>query len=422
MVNGEWSMVNNSREFIDHSPFTLSARSTNWQWLPAKAGKSPVNWFINSIFVLCSTNALFMKILKSLLCILICFWNCSGKPDNTISLSGEVNVTDKDPGYIDFVYAGTKVWAITKDSLLVTFDLANNQKSAIRFNKPIKISAIAKDRQENIVIADTENRLGKYENGNWNFTDTLKGPIKAIFYTVQNEAYLLTDDGILDVKQNKSYLPKRSLNTQLHMPNAFRRSGATTLMDGAGKIWLGYNHGEWGGDIYIFNTKENKFIEPLLVEIELELNPIFSFTYAPDGVFYSGGLSHLFTTKSYIGQFVNDIALVRFSDKIDGLSKDTSKKTGHYVGPICYNWWDDHLYIYTQQGIYKQRPSTKLSKAENWTLVVKPELLWTYGQSNATGYAMNVSKIVAIGPGAFLFLKERTGIGYFNGKELTTLN
>jgi hypothetical protein len=314
------------------------------------------------------------------------------------------------------------VWAITKDSLLVTFDLENNQKSTIQFNNPIKISAIAKDQQGIIVVADTRNRLGRYENGNWHFTDTLKGPIKAIFYTKQNDAYLLTNDGILDVKQNKSFFPKRSLNTQLNMPHAFRRNGATTLIDDAGKIWLGYNHGEWGGDIYVFNTRENKYIEPLLVENEIELNPIFSFTSTPFGVFYSGGLSHLYTTSSYIGQFVNDIAFVRFRDTIDGFRKDTVKKNGHYVGPICYNLEDDHIYIYTQHGIYKEKSIDNLSKAENWTLVVKPELLWTYGQSNATGYAMNVTKIVTPAPNTLLFLTEQNGIGYFNGKTLTMFN
>jgi hypothetical protein len=362
-----------------------------------------------------------MKILQSLLCVLICFCNCSNKPNATTERSGIVDVTGKNPGFIDFVHAGTKVWAITKDSLLVTFDLANNQKATIRFNNPVKVRAIAKDNQGNIVVADTENRIGKYENGNWNFTNKFQSPIKAIFYTKQNDAYLLTDDGILDVKHNKSYLPSRSLNSQLNMPHAFRRN-ATTLMDGAGKIWLGYNHGEWGGDIYIFNTKENKFIDPVLADFEIELDPIFSFTYAPDGVFFSGGLSHLYMTKGYIGQFVNHVAIARFKDSIDGFKKDTTKKIGHYIGPICYSIWDDHLYIYTQHGIYKQRSNNNLSKAENWTLVVKPELLWTYGQSNATGYAMNVTKIVTTGPGAILFLTEQNGIGYFNGKELTSFH
>ena len=362
-----------------------------------------------------------MKIFKSALCILICFCNCSNKPNKTTERFTEETVITKDAGFIDFIIAGNKVWAITKDSLLVTFDLENNQKSTIQFNNPIKISAIAKDQQGIIVVADTRNRLGRYENGNWHFTDTLKGPIKAIFYTKQNDAYLLTNDGILDVKQNKSYLPQKSLNTQLNMPHAFRRS-ATTLMDGYDKIWLGYNHGEWGGDIHIFSTKENKFIEPILGNFEIELNPIYSFTEAPDGIYYSGGLSHLYLTSSYIGLFVNAIAHVQFSDTIDGFKKDTTKRNGHYVGPISYNRWDDHLYIYTQHGIYKQKPGTKLSQAENWTLVVKPELLWTYGQSNATGYAMNVTKIATPAPNTLLFLTEQNGIGYFNGKTLTMFN
>jgi hypothetical protein len=193
-------------------------------------------------------------------------------------------------------------------------------------------------------------------------------------------------------------------------------------MDSEGNIWLGYNHGEWGGDIYIFSTKENKFIVPQLKDFDITLNPIFAFSEAPDGVYFSGGLSHLSTTTGYIGKFQHFTACVLFYNEINEWSKDSAKQKRHYIGPVCYNHWDDRLYIYSQHGIYKQKPNHGLSNAENWTLATQPELSWTHGQSNATGYAMNVSKIVAIGPGAFLFLKERTGIGYFNGKELTTLN
>lgn len=362
-----------------------------------------------------------MKVLKSTLCILICFWHCSNKPNSTTVPFNEINVTDKSPGFIDFIIADTKIWAITNDSLLVTFDIESNQKSKIRFNTPLKVRAIAKDKQGNIVIADTENRIGKYENGNWSFTNKFQSPIKAIFYTKQNDAYLLTDAGILDVKHNQSYLPESSLNNQLKLPNAFRRR-ATSLLDNYGNIWLGYNHGEWGGDIYVFSTNENKFIAPIPIDFEINLNPIFSFTEAPDGIYFSGGLSHLHRTTGYIGQSVNFIARIRFRNEINGLSKDSTKRKGHYVGPISYNKWDDHLYIYSQHGIYKQKPNDNLSKAENWTLVVKPELLWTYGQSNATGHAMNVTKLITTEPGTVLFLTEQNGIGYFNGKTLTMFN
>lgn len=359
-----------------------------------------------------------MKVIKPILCIMICFWHCSSKPNTPTVAPKEANFTDKTPGYIDFITVSNKVWAITKDSLLVTFDLTSNQRSMVRFNNPIKISAIANDRQGNIVIADTENRIGKYENGNWTFTNKFPSSIKAIFFTKQNDGYLLTDDGIVDAKHNKSYLPESSLNNQLKLPHAFRRR-ATSLLDNYGYIWLGYNHGEWGGDIYVFNTNENKFVAPILIDFEIDLSPIYSFTEAPDGIYFSGGLSHLHSTTGYIGQSVNLIARMRFRNKTDEWSKDSTNRKTHYVGPISYNKWDDHLYIYSQHGIYKQKPNDNLSNAENWTLVVKPELLWTYGQSNATGYAMNVRKIVSTGPGAFLFLTEQNGIGYFNGKTLS---
>ena len=107
---------------------------------------------------------------------------------------------------------------------------------------------------------------------------------------------------------------------------------------------------------------------------------------------------------------------------MNGLSKDSTKRNGHYIGPTSYTLWDDHLYIYSQHGIFKQKPNKNLSDAKNWTLVVKPELLWTYGQSNATGTAMNVTKLIATKPDTVFFLTELNGIGYFNGKTLTMFN
>jgi hypothetical protein len=363
-----------------------------------------------------------MRTISTIFLIIFGFRNSCSEPQFGSVKSTEVKVQGlRSSNFIDIVLCGGKVWAISADSVLVSFDLDNLQASEIVFQDTIKITAIAKDPYDNIVIADTRNRIGKQaEGGKWNFTSSFKSRIRAIFFAGDNNEYFLTNEGIYSVKHGRNFFPQSSLNDQVRLPYAFRRY-ACTLMDSKDNIWLGYNHGEWGGDIYIFSTSQKRFIIPNLKSFEINLNPIFSFSESPGGVYFSGGLSHLYMTSGYIGIFQDYNFNAVFNNEYDNLGKNTSEKGGHYIGPISYNQWDNTLYFYSQYGFYKGDPKTDLSKVENWTNVVKPELLWTYGQSNATGYRMNVQKLICKGPGSFIFLTDQNGIGYFTGKELVQL-
>ena len=357
----------------------------------------------------------FMKLIIAFLLIILAFCNCSNSSPYEV-----INVTEgtgKKQGFIDFTLSGNKIWAITGNSSLITFDLQNEHKSKVSLDEGVKIIALAKDKNGSIVFADTKNRFGRNEAGHWSFTNAYKSRIKEIFYTKRNDEYLLTDTGILNVKQNKSYLPDSSLNHQLRLPYAFR-AYACTYIDSQDNIWLGYNHGEWGGDIYIFSTVENRFIAPKLKGFEIELSPIFAFTEGPEGVYFSGGLSHLGMTSGYLGLFQNFTSKTLFQNEYSEWPRDSIKREGYYIGPINYNQWDNSLYFYTQHGFYRCASNTDISKVKNWENVLKPELLWHYSQKNATGFEMNVSKILNTGPGAFMFLTELNGIGYFNDNKL----
>lgn len=94
---------------------------------------------------------------------------------------------------------------------------------------------------------------------------------------------------------------------------------------------------------------------------------------------------------------------------------------GEYIGPATYNKYDNSIYFYSQHGIFKGFKSKDLSKIENWEIILKPKLRWTWGQEDAVGAPMNVLKMNIIDKDKFIFLTQNDGIGFFDGEKLKML-
>ncbi|WEK37187.1 MAG: hypothetical protein P0Y53_06715 [Candidatus Pseudobacter hemicellulosilyticus] len=340
-----------------------------------------------------------MKTLLTIIPVLFISWSCT---------------TPAAEDYIDFINIGDHVWAITVDSSVVKFDLKGKQGIKKVFDDSIKVTVIAKDRNDNIVVVDAMNRIGKYEAGKWRFANTGQSNITAIFYTSSNKEYLVTDSGIINTESNKTYFPDSALIAQMGRYYGMMEY-TSALLDNRDNIWLGYNYGEWGGNIFIFNTAENRFIHPSTRNMNLEEYPIFSLAQGPDGIYFSGGLSHMKITMGYIAKFRDSTAFVVFHNQYH---EENKKRKVHYVGPIAYNKWDSYLYFYSQYGFFKAKVDSELWNEAYWTSLANPDLPFTYGQSMAVGYGMNIKKIVATGPDAVLFLTENRLIGYLVGKEV----
>jgi len=324
--------------------------------------------------------------------------------------------------YKDFIVENDSLWALTTDGKLLLIDLntGDTLPDLVQSNQPILV--LTKDRQGNIIVGDKNRSIKKYENrtNSWTILFKYSNNLLGIAFDSKNNYYLITNRGIFDIRQQKTYYPDSSLNYQIRHETGWSHD-PVYITDKNDNIWIGFGYGEWGGDLFIFNTKDKKFTAPRLKDFEITLNPIKSIFESPDNVFVTSGLMH-FSTSGSIVRFDKFRSQVIF--KSDSYRKFPDNSTNHemaygeYIGPGAYNPEDSCIYFYSQNGIFKGNPARDLSKIENWTKVLQPKLRWSNGQPDAAGSPMNVLKLQFVSPGKLVFVSQYDGIGIFNGKSL----
>ena len=185
-------------------------------------------------------------------------------------------------------------------------------------------------------------------------------------------------------------------------------------------IWLGYAHGEWGGELVVFNINEKKFVKINLDKFKITLNPIKSFFYARGEVYFSCGIDHMFSSGCIV-RVSNFKCSNLFESKFYN-KNDSTVVNGKYIGPATYNEKNEHIYFYCQDGIFAGNIRDNLSDSSAWKKVLAPTLSWEYGQPDAAGYSMNVLKMQFVPNGKLFMVTQNNGIGVFDGKIFKLLN
>ena len=324
--------------------------------------------------------------------------------------------------YQDFIIDSNKLWALTTEGQLKLFDLSDYRPTKIVPINDSPIVMVARDRYSNIVIADNVKYIKKYdkENHSWTIIGKYSGSLYGIVFDYSNACFLLTSNGIIDLRSKAVYFPDSSLNQQIHCNhNWFRKP--VYFMDKENFLWIGFGYGEWGGDLVIFDTRSKRFVIPHLNGFEIDLNPVKAIFSDSSNVYLSTGLDHMATSGSII-KFQNFNATVLFdSSPYSPKNKETKDFIGEYIGPATFNEADHCIYFYSQHGIFKGNPQLDLSTIGQWEKVVQPHLKWSFGQPDAVGSPMNVLKMEFASNHTLVFLSQSNGIGIFNGKTITLL-
>lgn len=323
----------------------------------------------------------------------------------------------------DVIVVGKYICGLTSEGKLKFYDKQTGLLAdcAIQYSAPI--TRLAADKSDNLVIADKSNAIKKYnaQNQSWELIAKVKANLYGILFDSKNQCYGITDEGILDVQTNKTYFSNESLNHQIHYKDKWGEPYCY-YMDKSDRIWLGFGYGEWGGDLFVFETAENKFLTPKLDSFNIALLPIKSFFEDAKYTYLSAGLQHMMTSGAII-KFDNLKATTLFIDSFLKKSQTNADSSveAEYIEAAAYSQFDNAIYFYSQNGFFKGDETKDLSKFENWQNILKPQLHWTYGQPDAVGYAMNVLKMLIIGKEKFVFLTQNDGIGFYDGEKLTLL-
>lgn len=328
--------------------------------------------------------------------------------------------------YADFILKKDFAWLLTRNGQLKAATLQANSKTNLLPNTDFQVVVMANDRKGRLVSADKNGQIRVFNESTkrWSVLTKSSEPVKGLLFDSQNNAYTVSDKGIRAADNLQTYFPADSLflNNQIRLRTKWFEQPAY-FMDNRDRIWIGFNYGEWGGDVFLFDTNKRKFIKPLLNGYPITTNPVQSFVQGPDRtVFMTAGVIH-FTTHGSIVQFRDSLATVLLQTRDTWQPTNDSTQLqwlegGHYIGPAAYNATQNCLYFYSQNGIFKGDLTSNLESVNNWKLVVRPKLDWTGGQRNAVGPAMNVLKMQFAENGTLFFLTEHNGLGTFDGKTI----
>lgn len=327
--------------------------------------------------------------------------------------------------YKDFVVSGKNIIGLTETGKLIIFDIENRRKTD-SIDTPFKAVLLTKNRLGEIVVVDEKNRVNKYikDKNTWEQIANTKTNILGAIFDSENTCYIITEDGIENTKSGERYFPEKSLNHLMHYNNKWRES-YTYYIDKNNRIWIGFGYGEWGGNIFIFDTKKGEFLTPNCGKFIIELLPITSFFETNDNVFVSSGCQHMRTAGTLV-KFDNLNATEFYESKFawsEPQGKDSIRNMieGEYIRLATYNKFNNSIYYYSQEGIKKGKLDNDLSKKGNWESVITPKLYRKYVQPDAIGTPMNVLKLEILDENKLIFLSQNDGIWLFSGKELIML-
>lgn len=340
------------------------------------------------------------------------------------SCKGQTNKSSNQ--YVDAVAVGGNLWGLTTEGKIKIFDLSSNLSLTKNTNNLQDIVAIGKDRNGNIVVADSSYRIKA--------VDTITFKLKTIFrcdtdvfavvFDSHNNCYSITGDGIVDIYHHHRYIPRFSLNKSVKYLSGTIGKPYTYFIDKDDNIWMGYGHGEWGGDLYVFSTKSKKFIQLTDSFFKDGIEPVKSIFEDDKNVYISTGLMHMLLSGSIIkiNDFKGENIFVSSSYTKGADGKSHRNPDPQYIGPATFNPVDGCIYFYSQNGIYKGNPNKNLSIIEHWQKVVQLKLNWINGQRDAVGSPMNVLKMQFIGKNMLMIITQNDGIGLYDGNVFALLH
>jgi hypothetical protein len=337
-----------------------------------------------------------------------------------------INIEAK-TNYIDLVLTENLICALTDTEKLQFFDNKTGQIINLKLDINYGIKIISTDHFGKLVVVDKDNNIRRLqlETRTFEFIAKVKQNLYYILFDSKNDCYAITEKGILNLKTNKIYFSNNSFNHQIIFEDKWEKPYCY-FIDRSDIIWLGYGYGEWGGNIFTFETITNKFISPNLESFNIALWPIKSFFEDDSCTYLSSGLQHM-RTRSIIIKFKNLKATALFETEfkrmqLSGNGSFEELFEAEYIGPSAYNKYNKSIYFYSQNGIFKGELNKDLSKIENWSNIIKPKLHWSQGQPDAVGSPMNVFKLAIIDRDRFLFLTQHDGIGFYDGQNLQMID
>ncbi|HEY9002628.1 MAG TPA: hypothetical protein VIM89_14825 [Mucilaginibacter sp.] len=362
------------------------------------------------------------------------------------------------PFFQNFEIANHKIYVLHADGILKVFD--ENGKPLEEYARKPRIKILTKDRLNNIVIVDSTNCVKRLDlNNRWTKIFSYSNRmLYGLAFNKTNNLFLITGKGILDVKSKNIYMPEKKFYHSEWAHGTDRgwgseRTHITPYIDNDDNMWFAFDHGEWGRDLFIWNTEKGNFIsftKPIIIPIYESKDHIFSKTssdllginqsllqfnkvYDEKGNVIDYNISEIYDSE-------NDESLQaakRSHDKplnFDHKKGVDLKSYNFYIGPFAFNPIDNKLNILTSEGLFVADRLSKNLKFENLRRIkdfdFPKEVTKAYEyyddkkeeiEFTINGYPQNVTKLQFNSKGGIVMLLPHYGLWLFDGKILRIL-
>ncbi|QKZ13345.1 hypothetical protein [Spirosoma sp. KUDC1026] len=346
-----------------------------------------------------------------------------------ISLLSNLTPVQAQVQYKDFLLSDKAIWVLTTGGEVRIID--HKYK---KINKTIRddaaITHLARDRQGIIVVADNLNRLKTYNEAtdSWQIRQTLTNTILGLVFDSHNRGYAITDKGIQDLATGQLYFSKlsRLANQTLHEDRW--ENVSCFHMDNDNNIWVGFDFGEWGGKLFIFDTHRKTFVKPILADTEERLYPVASFSEDSTSVYVSAAMNHKMTSESTISHFKNFQETLLFVSKADWkkpVQVDTEVAVpttqGENIQSVSYSPYDNALYFTSQNGIFRGTLPDNLSTPQHWQQIAMTNISAQNSSSKAILVPNSIDKIAVVKKNTLIFLSQFDGVGILENGRVTML-
>lgn len=266
---------------------------------------------------------------------------------------------------------------------------------------------------------------------------------KALIYTFFNShsnCFLLTNDGIIDPSTDEKWFPRKLDNfIREYDYYDWGHCGIIRFLDHNDNIWINADFGEFGSELFIFNTISRKFIHP---DTRPFFVPVMSFCQNKQEVFFSGGMYGGGITKWVQS---NDTGSVSIKGSVIYDTENNPRDTASIdvfgkFGYIAFRPLDSSIYMSCESGLYKVKIGADKSSIVKWTkvknFILNPidRVASTYRSTwdDKTGREINVpldkgspilhGKIEFAANGKLVIFDYNNGLFLFDGNRLLKLS
>ena len=336
-------------------------------------------------------------------------------------------VSTKQKGYKNFVLFNDSIIALGADNELVSIDPQRRVITPIAKNI-VLINTI----NEGFTFTDISNII-KFNNSSSKISNPIPDSmdIAGLIQLPTEEVYIVTNEAIIDVATNELFVFKDAPLSNDQIPIHSGIIPKSFALDKGGNIWVGFDYGEWGGELIVLNTANRSFEKIELGEIDLNLCHIDNLTQTNSGVLLSygkghgssGGLVHFKNLKPDMILESKD-SLIQF---IHNGKQAERWDLGFEIGPVTYSPLNNKIYFYSNGRILSGELTQGLPNESYWKEEFTfydfiehgiGELDTIFGEERFYPNIM-IIKLALLDTGNYVFLTMNDGIGMIQNGSLT---